>query len=112
MMLDKRELCVCQLMAVLEISQPLVSKNVSLLLRAGFLQDRREGKMVFYKMNQKTDKRQTVLIQMLREMLEDDETLKSDIESLRECTEYQKMTGKCGLKAYVEFMQNKKRGKS
>lgn len=111
-MLDKKELCVCQIMAVLEISQPLVSKNVSLLLRAGFLQDRQEGKMVFYKINQKVDKRQAVLIQMLREILKDDETLKADIESLRECTEYQKATGKCGLKAYVEFMQNKKRGKS
>lgn len=112
MMLDKKELCVCQLMAVLEISQPLVSKNVSLLLRAGFLEDRREGKMVFYRISEKTGKRQTVLIKMLREMLEGDETLQQDIESLRECTEYQKITGKCGLKAYVEFMERKKRGKS
>lgn len=109
-MLDKKELCVCQLMAVLEISQPLVSKNLSLLSRAGFLEDRREGKMVFYRVSEKADKRLTVLIKMLREMLESDETLQQDIESLRECTEYQKKTGKCGLKAYVEFMENKKRG--
>ncbi len=110
MMLDKKELCVCQLMAVLEISQPLVSKNVSLLLRAGFLDVRREGKMVFYKVNSKIDKKQTLLIEMLREMLKDDETLKLDMESLIECTEYQKQTGKCGLEAYKEFMYNKRRG--
>lgn len=112
MMLDNKELCVCQLMAVLEISQPLVSKNLSLLSRAGFLEDRREGKMVFYRVSEKADKRRIVLIKMLREMLKGDETLQRDIKSLRECTEYQKITGKCGLKAYVEFMESKKRGKS
>ncbi|MGW8271895.1 MAG: ArsR/SmtB family transcription factor, partial [Thermodesulfovibrionales bacterium] len=43
MLLDRNELCVCQLMAILGVSQPLVSRNLSLLARGGFLEDRREG---------------------------------------------------------------------
>lgn len=112
MMLDKKELCVCQLMAVLNISQPLISKNLSLLMRGGFLEDRREGKMVFYKVNTKAQKKQALLINMLRELLINDETLENDIKSLSECAEYQKKTGKCGMKAYIEYMESKKKGKS
>lgn len=108
MLLQKKELCVCQLMAVLGISQPLVSRNLSLLMHAGFLEDRRKGKMIFYKIKTKADKKQALLINMLTEMLADDETLKKDIESLTECSEYQKKTGKCGMKAYIEYMQSKK----
>ena len=111
MMLNERELCVCQLMAVLEISQPLVSRNISLLLRAGFLEDRREGRMVFYRVNRKADKTRSLLINMLKNLLKDNDMLRNDIESLEECTAYQKKTGKCGIKAYIEYMENKKRGK-
>lgn len=109
MLLKERELCVCQLMAVLGISQPLVSKNLSLLMRAGFLEDRREGKMIFYKIKTRAEKKQALLINMLSELLRDDDTLKGDIKSLAECSEYQKKTGKCGMKAYIEYMQGKKR---
>jgi DNA-binding transcriptional ArsR family regulator len=111
MLLQRKELCVCQLMAVLGISQPLVSRNLSLLMRAGFLEDRREGKMIFYKINTKAQKNQALLIDMLEKLLVNDETLKRDIKSLSECSEYQKKTGKCGLKAYLEYMEGKKRGK-
>lgn len=111
MLLQKKELCVCQLMAVLGISQPLVSRNLSLLIRSGFLEDRREGKMIFYKINTRAQKNQTLLIKMLKKLLANDKTLKKDIKSLSECSEYQKKTGKCGLKAYVEYMESKKRSR-
>lgn len=111
MMLDKKELCVCQLMVVLGVSQPLVSRNLALLMRAGFLEDRREGKMIFYKLHSDSHKRHALIIKMLRELLADDETFKYDIKSIAECSEYQKKTGKCAMKAYIEFMENKKRVK-
>ncbi len=109
MMLQRKELCVCQLMAVLAISQPLVSRNLSLLMRAGFLEDRRDGKMIFYRINTKAQKKQSLLMNLLIELLTDDETIKEDFNSLSECAEYQKQTGKCGMKAFIEYMENKKR---
>lgn len=110
MLLQKKELCVCQLMAILGISQPLVSRNLTLLMRAGFLEDRREGKMIFYRISTNAKTRQSLLINMLIELLAGDETVKKDLESLSECTEYQKRTGKCNMKAYIEYMEGKKRG--
>jgi DNA-binding transcriptional ArsR family regulator len=48
MLLRERELFVCQIMAIAGISQPLVSRNLALLERAGLLDSRRDGKQVFY----------------------------------------------------------------
>jgi DNA-binding transcriptional ArsR family regulator len=50
LLLRQRELFVCQLMAVLKLSQPLVSRNLALLDREGLLDSRRHGKHVFYRL--------------------------------------------------------------
>lgn len=50
LLLRQRELFVCQLMAVLKLSQPLVSRNLALLDREGLLDSRRQGKHVFYRL--------------------------------------------------------------
>ena len=48
-LLRGRELFVCQLMAVLGLSQPLVSRDLALLERAGLVEARRVGKQVYYR---------------------------------------------------------------
>jgi ArsR family transcriptional regulator len=48
-LLSRGELFVCQLMAVTGLSQPLISRSLALLERAGLLQSRRQGKHVFYR---------------------------------------------------------------
>ena len=53
LLLQQRELFVCQLMAVLQLSQPLVSRNLALLEREGLLDSRRQGKHVFYRLKKK-----------------------------------------------------------
>src|SRR5512136_3045761 len=47
-LLQERELCVCELMQVLEMSQPRISRHMSVLKNAGLVEDRREGKWVHY----------------------------------------------------------------
>lgn len=42
------ELCVCDLVFVLEFSQPLVSRHLAYLKRADFVQDRRVGQWKHY----------------------------------------------------------------
>jgi ArsR family transcriptional regulator len=44
-----RELCVCELVAALEESQPGVSRHLALLREGGWLATRREGTFVFYR---------------------------------------------------------------
>src|SRR5208283_3352243 len=76
MLLTKKELCVCQIMGVLDMSQPLISRNLSLLLKAGFLKDRREGKLMFYSIKKVLPGKHLQLLSVLHELLKDDTTLK------------------------------------
>jgi DNA-binding transcriptional ArsR family regulator len=109
MLLQRKELCVCQLMGVLGVSQPLISRNLSLFSSAGFLDERREGKMIFYSV--KKDMRPTLarILRILTEELRNDLTLKTDLKSLSDCDEFQKKTGKCDMKTFLRFMNKKKR---
>jgi ArsR family transcriptional regulator len=43
------ELCSCEVMAALELTQPTTSHHLGILERAGILNARRNGKWVFYK---------------------------------------------------------------
>jgi len=110
MLLTSRELCVCQVMGVLGISQPLVSRNLKLLGDAGFLEERKEGKLVFYSMKKKMDNLNARMVELLKDTLKGDRILSEDLRSLRDCEEFQKKTGKCDMKTFSEYM-SKSRGK-
>lgn len=45
------ELCVCELMAALQESQPKVSRHLAQLRQGNLLLDRRQGQWVFYRLN-------------------------------------------------------------
>ena len=49
-MLATGELCVCQMTAVLELAPSTVSQHLSVLSRGGLVTDRREGRLVFYRL--------------------------------------------------------------
>ncbi len=109
MVLTRRELCVCQIMGVLGISQPLVSRNLTLLRTAGFLEERKVGKLVFYSLNKDMDRIHRKIIATLREALKSDSILTNDLRSLRDCEEFQKKTGKCDMRTFADFMKKKKK---
>lgn len=109
MLLTKRELCVCQIMGVLGVSQPLVSRNLKLLFDAGFLKERKEGKLVFYSVKRKMNDLNSSLIELLKETLKGDRILLDDLRSLRDCEEFQKKTGKCDMKTFAEYMSKSRR---
>ena len=48
-LITDEELCSCELMAALELTQPTTSHHLGILERAGVLSTRRDGKWVFYK---------------------------------------------------------------
>jgi len=50
-LLQGRELCVCDLTEVLEISQPGVSQHMRRLRQAGFVNERRGGQWIYYSLN-------------------------------------------------------------
>jgi len=47
----KGELCVCDLVAAFQLSQPKVSRHLAQLRKCGIVVDERRGKWVFYQLN-------------------------------------------------------------
>jgi len=108
LLLDRKELSVCQLMGITGASQPLVSRNLSLLYQGGFLSERRDGKLRFYSISMELSDDRKALLDLLRTMLESDTKYIEDMETLKECGEFQKNAGSCDMKTLREFMDWKK----
>jgi len=47
-LLEVREMCVCEIMVALDLTQPTASHHLSILENAGLIKNRKEGKWVFY----------------------------------------------------------------
>lgn len=47
----KSELCVCDLISALKLSQPKISRHLAELRKCGILSDNRRGKWVFYQLS-------------------------------------------------------------
>ncbi len=47
-LLTERELCVCEIMAVLDMPQGKISRHLSVLKQCGLLTDRRDGVWIYY----------------------------------------------------------------
>ncbi len=69
MLLDKKELSVCQLMGIIGISQPLISRNLSLLYKSGFLEERRDGKLRFYNISKNLSGDRMAVLSLLRHLV-------------------------------------------
>ncbi|TAA45967.1 metalloregulator ArsR/SmtB family transcription factor [Corallincola spongiicola] len=48
---DEGELCVCELVTALQLSQPKISRHLAQLRKQGVLQDKRQGQWVFYRLS-------------------------------------------------------------
>jgi ArsR family transcriptional regulator, arsenate/arsenite/antimonite-responsive transcriptional repressor len=81
LLLEKGELCVCDLVSALELSQSVVSRHLAYLRNAGLLNTRREGVWVYYQV----DTNKTFINQLLSLFQEDGQqskALKYDLERL------------------------------
>ena len=51
LLLNGQELCVCDIMAALDLPQSTISRHLSYLRNAGLVDDRRQGVWMYYKIN-------------------------------------------------------------
>lgn len=83
-LLQQRELCVCELMQALNMTQPRVSRNLRILKDAGLVKDRREGLWVHYSLDESSfNVFAGQMLKLLKDWLNDDETVNKDMENLK-----------------------------
>ena len=51
-MLSCGEQCACRLLEAFQVTQPTLSHDMKVLIEAGIVKDRREGKKTFYRLDQ------------------------------------------------------------
>ncbi len=78
-MLESRELCVCEVREVLELSTSTVSKHLSILRDAGLITDSKDGKWVNFRLNEKSEKHFIrSQLELVKRSFSDDEQVAAD----------------------------------
>ena len=82
-LVQQRELCVCELMQTLNMTQSRVSRNLGILKDAGLVKDRRDGLWVHYSLNKESfNVYAEPLLELLEDWANDDKTVMDDVKSL------------------------------
>lgn len=89
-LLSKGELCVCDLMSVLDAPQSKVSRHLGYLKRAGLVLDRREGQWRHYSLAKPRSSFQRRLIECVGGSLDEAPILEQDAQRLAKTK-----TGRC-----------------
>ncbi len=87
MLLSQKELCVCEICGITELSQPNVSKHLSKLRDIGFVKDERQGQFIFYYLNSE-DILLKKIIQNITDNLEKYPVLQNDLEQIVDAEKY------------------------
>ncbi len=64
-LLERDELCVCDIVAALGMSQPKVSFHLNVLKEAGLIKDRKEGRWIHYRLDETDFFRRFLLLSVL-----------------------------------------------
>ncbi len=83
LLMEAGELCVCDLIAILQLPQSTISRHLAHLRNAGWLQDRREGVWIYYSIVRQPGPLLQSLLPTIRYFLQQQEIVKQDLESLK-----------------------------
>ena len=67
-LLERGELCVCDIVAALDMSQPKVSFHLNVLKEAGFVKDRKQGKWTHYRVETPDMFRRMLLLSVMEKI--------------------------------------------
>jgi len=83
LLLQGRELCVCQIIAVLELAPSTISKHLSILSAAGLVEHRKEGRWAYYRLvGGSADSTVRSAQQWVAQSLRHDEAIAKDVKKL------------------------------
>lgn len=79
LLLINNELCVCEIFAALDMSQPRVSRQLAILKQSRIIKDRRDGKWIYYRIDENEyTKHLLSIILLLPDWLSDDVEFNND----------------------------------
>src|SRR4051812_43074358 len=81
--LFEQELCVCELCDALEATQSTLSTHLQVLREAGLVETRKQGRWVYYRMNNEKRNFADALFEIFEQTLARDRTLGSDAKRLQ-----------------------------
>lgn len=81
-LLEKGELCVCDIVAALDMVQPKVSFHLGVLKEAGLIKDRKQGKWIHYSLDDSDIFRRFLILSILERTSED--VIQEDRKRLKE----------------------------
>jgi ArsR family transcriptional regulator, arsenate/arsenite/antimonite-responsive transcriptional repressor len=82
-MLSERELCMCEVREVLDLSNSTVSKHLTILRDAGLVLDSKDGKWVNFQINNKSEQQFVrSLLGLIKNSFTDDEAIQDDAKKL------------------------------
>ena len=85
-LLQKQELCVCELVDILKMEQSRISHQLQILKNARLVNDRREGKWIVYSLNTRDDGScNREVFHLLKTVLDNDEIVQEDEHRLKLC---------------------------
>ena len=88
-LLFERELCVCELMQAIDMTQSRVSRNLGILKEAGLVKDRRDGLWAFYSLDRKSfNQYVSPILGLLDGWLNENKVIKNDRERLRKAVRF------------------------
>ena len=84
LMLLQKSLCVCEIKTILNISMPTVSSHLTMLRKAGFIEDSKDGKWINYNIRKNSDN-QVIndIIGSIENWYSNSEIVKQDIEYVK-----------------------------
>jgi ArsR family transcriptional regulator len=100
-LLEGGELCVCDIVSALDMSQPKVSFHLNVLKEAGIIKDRKQGRWTHYSLDESDLFKRFLLLSVLDRISE--KTVKDDSRRLDDFLQVKPVRGK------VVAMQDKKR---
>lgn len=81
----KSEICVCEITHALDMSQPKVSRHLSILRSSKLVLSERRGQWMYYKINKDFDEDKLDLLLEIVDQLKLDTLFSSDLKKLKEC---------------------------
>ena len=83
-LLLEREICVCEMLEIIQLSESQISRNLKMLAEAGFLKRSRDGKCIVYAIDRENGNRRCqAILDLLAESYNDTKLVQEDRARLR-----------------------------